>query len=178
MQPINFALTVGKLKKLKRTGWIRHGIPDSESVAEHIFRLAILTMFLANKVGVDSDKSLKMALIHDLGEATIGDIVTRRGKKVLSNTKQKLDKERAALDTILSLVDAEEYTDLFDEYKEQKTKEAQFVYQLDKLEMAIQAYEYEKEHGVDLEEFFESAHSVVQEKALVKILADIEKLRL
>lgn len=178
MELLNFALTIGKLKKLKRTGWMRYGIPDSERVAEHIFRLAILTMFLANKVGVNPDKSVKMALIHDLGEATIGDIVTRRGKKILSNTKQKLEKERVALEAILSLVDAQEYTALFDEYEEQKTKEAQFVYQLDKLEMAIQAYEYEKEHDIDLEEFFESAHSVVQEKDLVKILSDIEILRL
>lgn len=178
MKLLNFALTIGKLKKLKRTGWVRHGIPDSESVADHIFRLATLTMILANKVGVDPDKSLKMALVHDLGEATIGDIVTRRGKHLLPNAKHKLEKERAALDTIFSLVDAKEYTTLFDEYEEQETKEAQFVYQLDKLEMAIQAYEYEKEHGIDLEEFFESARTVVQNKNLVTILDDIEKLRL
>ncbi len=178
MKIIEFALTIGKLKKLKRTGWVRYGIPNSESVAEHIFRLAVLTMFLARRAGVDSDKSLKMALIHDLGEATIGDIVTRRGKKLLANTKQKLKIERAALKTTLALVNTEEYTGLFDEYEEQQTKEAQFVYQLDKLEMAIQAYEYEKEHDVDLEEFFESARSVVQNKVLVKILEEIEKLRL
>lgn len=177
MNLLDFALTIGKLKKLRRTGWVRYGIPDSESVAEHIFRLATLTMFLANMVGVDSDKSLKMALIHDLGEATIGDIVTRRGKKLLPNTKQKQEDERAALEAILSLVDAQEYTALFDEYEGQQTKEAKFVYQLDKLEMAIQAYEYEKEHGVNLEEFFESAHSVIHDNNLLDILSEIEKLR-
>jgi 5'-deoxynucleotidase YfbR-like HD superfamily hydrolase len=177
LELFNFALKIGKLKKLRRTGWVRYGIPDSESVAEHIFRLSTLTMFLAGKVGVDPDKSLKMAIIHDLGEATIGDIVTRRGKNILPIKKRKLKKERIALEVILSLVDAQEYTVLFDEYEEQQTIEAQFVYQLDKLEMAIQAYEYEKEHNIDLDEFFESAHSVVQDKHLVEILDDIEKLR-
>ena len=178
MELLNFALTIGKLKKLKRTGWVRYGIPDSESVADHIFRLAVLTMFLAEKVGADPEKSLKMALVHDLGEATIGDIVTRRGVNILPIKKRKLKKERVAFDAILSLVDAKEYTALFDEYEKQATKEAQFVYQLDKLEMAIQAYEYEKEHDIDLEEFFESARTVVQNKNLVRILDDIEKLRL
>jgi len=178
MKLIEFALTIGKLKKLKRTGWVRYGIPNSESVAEHIFRLAVLTMFLANKVGIDPYKSVKMALIHDLGEATIGDIVTRRGKHLLPNAKHKLEKERAALDTILSLVGAKEYVALFDEYEAQATKEAQFVYQLDKLEMALQAFEYEKEHDIDLEEFFESACAVVKDQNLVEILDEIEKLRL
>lgn len=177
MELFNFALKIGKLKKLRRTGWVRYGIPDSESVAEHIFRLSTLTMFLAGKVGVDPDKSLKMAIIHDLGEATIGDIVTRRGKNILPIKKRKLKKERIALEVILSLVDAQEYTVLFDEYEEQQTIEAQFVYQLDKLEMAIQAYEYEKVHNIDLEEFFESAHSVVRDKYLLGILKDIENLR-
>lgn len=175
---MEFALTIGKLKKLKRTGWVRCGIPDPESVAEHIFRLAVLTMFLARRAGVDMDKSLKMALIHDLGEAVIGDIVTRRGKKILAKSRQKLKKERSELEALLSTIDAEEYTDLFDEYEAQITKESQFVYQLDKLEMAIQAYEYEKDYGGDLDEFFENAHSVIKDKELVKILGDIQTLRL
>lgn len=179
MKILEFALTIGKLKKLKRTGWVRYGIPNSESVSEHIFRLAVLTMFLARRAGVDPDKSLKIALIHDLGEATIGDIVTRRGRKILTGAKRKQKiVEGAALESILSLVDAKEYTALFDEYEEQKTKEAQFVYQLDKLEMAMQAYEYEKEHDVNLEEFFESARSVVKIKSLVRILEETEKTRL
>lgn len=177
MKLIEFALTIGKLKKLKRTGWVQYGIPDSESVAEHIFRLTTLTMVLARKVGADPDRSVKMALIHDLGEATIGDIITRRGKRVLSNSKRKREIERAALESILSLVDAREYTALFDEYEAQITKEARFVFQLDKLEMAIQAYEYEKKYTLNLEEFFESARSVVQDKPLVEVLDDIEKLR-
>jgi hypothetical protein len=43
--------------------------------------------------------------------------------------------------------------------------------------MAIQAYEYEKKYNLNLEEFFESAHTVIQNTHLVEILDDIEKLR-
>ncbi len=63
---IKFAKIVGKLKRLKRTGWVKNNIIDPESVAEHSFRLAVLTMVLAPKVGVDQLKTTKMALIHDL----------------------------------------------------------------------------------------------------------------
>ena len=35
MKILDFALVVGKLKGLKRTGWVRSGIPNPESVADH-----------------------------------------------------------------------------------------------------------------------------------------------
>lgn len=33
-----------KLKKLKRTGWIRNGIKDPESVADHMHRMGIMSL--------------------------------------------------------------------------------------------------------------------------------------
>lgn len=43
------------------------------------------------------------------------------------------------------------------EYEEGVTPEARMVKDLDKLEMMQQALVYEKEHGVDLSEFYSSA---------------------
>jgi 5'-deoxynucleotidase YfbR-like HD superfamily hydrolase len=141
MKILDFAFLVGKLKNLKRSGWLRMHIPHPESVAEHSFRLALLAMILATKVGADSNKAVKMALIHDLGEAIIGDIVAIRGKTLLSNLSEKRKKERKAIESILSLVDAQEYVALYNEFENNKTKEAKLVKQLDKLEMGIQAFE-------------------------------------
>jgi putative hydrolases of HD superfamily len=174
---LDFAFVLGKLKKIKRTGWVKFRIPNPESVAEHSFRLAVLVTFLAPQVGANTEKSIKMALIHDLGEAEIGDVITTRGKKVIVNLSKKIAKERKALLKILNLLDKEEYIKLFDEYEENKTKEAKLVKQLDELEVAIQAYEYEKEHKIDLSEFFESNRSVIKDNYLKKILSALEKLR-
>lgn len=79
MEILEFALTLGKLKTLKRSGWIRNNIKNPERVTEHSFRVAVLAMILAPKVGADVNRSVKMALIHDIGEAEIGDIITRKG---------------------------------------------------------------------------------------------------
>jgi len=43
MDILKFAQIVGKLKRLKRTGWVVNKINNPETVAEHVFRLAILT---------------------------------------------------------------------------------------------------------------------------------------
>ncbi len=177
MKILDFALIVGKLKKLKRTGWVNYDVPNPESVADHTLRLAMLAMVLAPKVGANTDKAIKMALIHDLAESTTGDIVIQRGAESLNSQIDKERAERSALTDILSLVDADQYNELFDEYLANQTIEARLIHQLDKLEMAIQAYEYEKEHGVDLGEFFESAHSIVRDNYLLDILSEIEKLR-
>lgn len=177
MNIIGFAKIVGRLKRLKRSGWVRNKVSDPESVAEHSFRLAILAMVLAPKIGVDQLKVVKMALIHDIGEAEIGDIVTKRGSRVLQNLKNKKIAERNALKRILSLVDKDEYIKLFDEFEENKTKEAQFIKQLDKLEMGIQASEYEDQQNLDLQEFFEDTRTVVVDEYLRKILEELERLR-
>jgi putative hydrolase of HD superfamily len=178
MKILELAEITGKLKKTKRTGWLRYSINDPESVADHSYRVALLAMLLGPKMGVDSEKVVKMALIHDLGEAIIGDIVTVSGNKRLSNITEKLKKERQAMIQILSLTENEkEYLELFDEYEENKTKEAKLVKQLDRVEMAIQAAEYEKDNNINLEEFFQTADAEVSNNYLKSILSAIRKSR-
>jgi putative hydrolase of HD superfamily len=173
MKILDFALVLGKLKNIKRTGWIREKILNPESIAEHSYRMAVLAMVLAPKVGANTDRSIKMALIHDIGEAEVGDTVTARGIKVLSNLQGKITSERNALANISSLIDDKEYTQLFDEFEDDQTKEAQLVKQIDKLEMAIQAFEYEQKHKLDLQEFFDNAKPKVINEELKKIMDDI-----
>ena len=66
---------VGKLKELERTGWAMRGVKRPESVADHSFGTAILSMILAKDEGLDVGKAAMMALVHDLPEAVVGDIV-------------------------------------------------------------------------------------------------------
>lgn len=177
MKFIDFALELGKLKSLKRAGWVKFKIPQPESVAAHSFRLAVLALFLAPKAGADVNKSVKMALVHDIGEAKIGDIVTSRGKTILENLPSKIELERKALLSTLSIIDEQQCIELFDEFEENKTKEARLVKQLDKLEMAIQAYEYEKKHTINLQEFFDNSQSSIDNEYLKELLEKVLNLR-
>lgn len=177
MKILDFAFILGKLKKTKRTGWVRENVQNPESIAEHSFRMAVLTMILAPKVGADSVKAIKMALVHDIGEAEIGDVVTTRGLKVQSNLKDKIQQERQALTQILNLIEGTEYLELFDEFEANQTKEAKLVKQIDKLEMVIQALEYEQEYDINLQEFFDDANSKILDENIKGIMSEILELR-
>ena len=128
------------LKHLYRQGWLKRGIPSDrcESVAEHSFGVSIIAMIIADNIFPELDliKVLQMALIHDFGEVYTGDIIPE--DKVSFEKKHKL--ERESVERIFeSLPNGEKYLHIWDEYENGKTPEAQFVRQIDKLEMALQA---------------------------------------
>ena len=177
MKILKLAEFGGKLKRLPRTGWVMSKVKDPESVAEHSFRVALLAMALAPQVGADQLKAMKMGLIHDLAEAEIGDIVIERGNKILADSREKLDKEHSAMKMISEQIGANELLELFIEYNDKKTLESQLVKQLDRLEMAIQAHEYEVEQSLNLEEFFLSVRKEVVHDDLKMILHEIDELR-
>lgn len=170
---LDFFSTVNKLKDVARAGWPFHGVPNGESVADHSFQVAIMAMFLAPKAGVDQTKSVIMALIHDIGESLIGDEITEHGDLDLPNSTQKQTNERNAIQSILNKAGMNNYLEIFDEFEENKTPEAQFVKQLDKLETAIQARQYEILNGLDLSEFYVNAKRHVTNPILVQILIEV-----
>ncbi|MBF0500224.1 MAG: HD domain-containing protein [Candidatus Riflebacteria bacterium] len=131
------------LKKLRRTGWQLRGIRDCESLADHCFGTALLTLFLSPAVGgIDRDLAVRLALVHELGECRVGDIPF----PALAYLKGKSEAERAAVtDVVAPLGKAkDEYIALFAEFEDGSSREARFVRAVDKLEMLITALEYEK----------------------------------
>lgn len=171
MTLMDFFHEVGKLKKIKRTGWVREGVPHPESVAEHNFRVAIMAMILA-KGNMNVEKITKMALFHEIGEAVIGDLVWSRAGITNANVKKEKDeKERAAVRRLCEhFGDKEDVYELWEEFEEGKTPEAKFVKDVDKLEMALQAFEYETEHGKSLDEFYVDAKKYIKDPELLKML--------
>ena len=65
---LEFLRAVGGLKGLTRRGWLEAGIKNPESVAEHSYRTAVLAMILADLQGLDAEKAIRMALLHDMAE--------------------------------------------------------------------------------------------------------------
>jgi len=177
---IDFFSAVEKLKRVKRTGWVREGVPDAESVADHSFGTAFLSVLLADKLKVpDKEKLIKMALIHDLAEAEASDIVTVRGIKKVSSEKDKFEKEKKAMTKLFANIDKkEEFINTWLEYESQVTAEAKIVKQLDKLEMAFQALEYENDIDPSkLDEFFINTKINLKEPFLIELFNELEKRR-
>ena len=179
MSFINFARYVGKLKKVKRTGWIAAGVKRAESVAEHSFRTAFLTMILSKKSGLDQSKLLKMAIVHDLAEALTGDLVMEKGKKKVRSRKERTKLDEEALKEIFAEIDnGQEYFTLWQEANERQTKEAKFLKQVDKLEMLIQALEYEGETKPGkLDEFWENTEMHLEDKEFKKFFQELVEER-
>jgi putative hydrolase of HD superfamily len=157
---LEFLRIVGKLKTLKRTGWVRSGVNQPESDADHMHRAAICAMMIPESLPdgtrIDRDKCIRMALTHDLCEAIAGDFTP----SCPISKEEKHNLEREAMEEIrrvlLSNPLGQELLDLWEEYECGESIESRFVKDIDKFEMILQADEYESEQGLKLDAFFES----------------------
>ena len=169
---------LNQLKNLFRQGWLRAGVPEArcESVAEHCLFVALLTLFIVDAYVPEADagRAVRMALLHDLGEASVGDITPHDGV----TKEEKHRRERDAVARIVSrLARGQEYLALWDAYEEGTSIEARVVRQVDRLEMALQACVYELQGAGDLSQFYESAAKALESPLLQGMLASLEALR-
>lgn len=140
-----------QLKSTHRKGWEQRGIPNPESLGDHTTGVSLLALYYAKKLGLNREKALATALIHDLCEAKTGDITPLDG----ISPEEKKRREQMGIREILEPIDTQgELLSLWEEFEEGNTPEGRLVRELDRLEMALQARVYEREHSVDLEEFF------------------------
>ncbi|KAK8916924.1 hypothetical protein KSP39_PZI023129 [Platanthera zijinensis] len=153
---IDFLSLCQRLKTTKRAGWVKKGIREPESVADHMYRMGVMAFVAVNIPGVDRERCIKMALVHDIAEAIVGDITPSDGVP----KDEKSRREGEAINYMCNLLGcgsrAKEILDLWMEYEENSSPEAKVVKDFDKVEMILQALEYEQEKGMDLEEFFQS----------------------
>ena len=168
-------VAAGRLKSERRKGWVlKLGIDNPESVAEHSFRMALMSMVYSDMRGLDTARVMKMALLHDLPEAIVGDSVPGEISR-----RRKREGESAAMEKILGGLPAErrgEYESIWSEFLRGRSQEARLVRQLDKLEMAIQAREYEEAGaGPGTGEFMESARAGIQDEDLLALLRLVSK---
>lgn len=174
---IEIYFQINHLKHLLRQGWLKRGIAEDkcESVGDHSFAVALLAALIAEKdfPKLDVNKIIKMSLFHDIGEIYGGDITPVDG--ISEEEKYTLEKE--SLKKLFSgFPKSEEYLKLWDEFEENRSPEAKFVKQIDKLEMAFQAAVYAKQYGKDLDEFVESARARIDDKKLLGLLDNLKKI--
>jgi putative hydrolase of HD superfamily len=130
-----------KLKTIKRTGWISKAkILKAESVADHSYSLTALSMVFSDLLGLDTEKVMKLCIIHDLAESIIGDYMPEE-----ISVLEKHTKEDNAMKVIISSFPSKIailYSELWKEYTLNQTNEVHLVKQLDKIEMFLQANQY------------------------------------
>lgn len=177
MEPRDFLYFLSLLEKLKcsvRHGWTSTG--RRESVAEHTFRLASAAYLLRDSFpGVDMERVLRMAVVHDWGEAVTGDI------PAFYKTGEDLSAERSAVDELLSRLPKgvrDESERLFSEFETGSTAEGRLCRALDKLEAVLQHNEaplstwIPLEYELNLNYGFKEAEEFPSVKALRELVRE------
>lgn len=135
------------MKGLSRTGWVEAGISKPESVADHCFRTSIIAMVLSDLQGHNTAKAVRMALLHDLAEIETGDLTPRQKREKGSSLIREEEEAAARLLSVLPADLADRYIEHWKELRAGASPEAEVVAQADKLEMILQAVEYEERGG-------------------------------
>lgn len=166
---------IQSLKNLFRQGWLRCGVEKKfcESVADHSFSITMLAWLIADEYLPELDiiKILKYSLIHEIGEIYAGDITPTDN---LTNA-EKYELEITSVKKVFSkLKHGDKYIKLWEEFENAENKEAKFVKQIDKLEMAFQAHYYEKKLDLSLQDFKDSAKRVLRDEVLKDLLRSLE----
>eukprot|EP01059_Diplonema_ambulator_P036496 TRINITY_DN9103_c0_g2_i1.p1 TRINITY_DN9103_c0_g2~~TRINITY_DN9103_c0_g2_i1.p1 ORF type:complete len:231 (+),score=74.06 TRINITY_DN9103_c0_g2_i1:136-828(+) len=164
-QALDFLDVVAKLKTTLRTGWVENGVRNVESVADHMYRMAILSL-LCKDEALDVSRLIKVSIMHDVAEAVIGDLSPKQMRERGISKEAKYEMERQAMKDISEIFKgsplAEELLALWDEYENGDTKECFWVKDIDRLEMGLQAFDYERAQGVDLSPFYGSVKGRIE----------------
>jgi putative hydrolase of HD superfamily len=158
-----------RLKILRRTGWLKRGVVDAESVAAHSYAVALLSMILADTRGLDVEEAVRMALIHDLPEAFIGDL-TPSEKEKIKNLREREMEAIMEIAKILPSRASEKLIEAWRRYSEGSSEVARLVRDVDKLEMGLQALDYIKSGYLGAWEIYESALKEIRDPELRELL--------
>jgi putative hydrolase of HD superfamily len=149
---LDFLRAAERLKTVTRSGYTSAG--NSESVAEHTWRLSLMALLLAPEFPeLDAARLLKICLVHDLGEAIGGDIpAPEQARRAAAGEAGKSQQERRDLEDLLRPLAQRQRAEilaLWDEYDAARSPEAKLVKALDKLETILQHTQGDNPPGFD-----------------------------
>jgi len=132
LQHIQFCIELDKMKSVYRQTILVDGSRE-ETDAEHSWHFAMMamTLFEYNVIpGVDLNRVLRMALVHDLVEIYAGDTFAFDEE----GNKDKYEREQAAAERLFSMLpqaQGTEYRALWEEFDAEETPDAKYAAAID-----------------------------------------------
>lgn len=171
---LKFYLLATSLKDKIRTGAVLWHVSKErlESVAEHIYGTCILAIAIDSEYdfNINIDRVIKMLVIHELEEVSIGDLTPF--DNISKEKKDKLGEESVQL-LLNDLVKKEEYLKLTKEFNEKKTDDSKFALYCDKLELMLQMKLYEEQGYSDM--YGEDNKKLLEAKWIRKLIVSGSK---
>lgn len=140
LKDMDFIVELDRMKTIiRQTSLI--GKDQREDDAQHSWHISVMTMVLSNYADedIDSNRVIKMLLIHDLVEIYAGDTFCYDEK----GNEDKRARELLAADRIFGMLTDEkalEFRNLWDEFEEMETPEAIFASSMDRLQPMLNNY--------------------------------------
>nr|XP_020442840.1 HD domain-containing protein 2 [Monopterus albus] len=174
---LQFMKLIGQLKRVPRTGWVYRNVKQPESVSDHMYRMAMMSLTITDPT-LDKNRCIKLALVHDMAECIVGDIAP-------ADNISKAEKHRREEEAMRHLTDLlpeglkQEIYGLWEEYETQSSSESKLVKQFDLLEMILQAHEYEELEGTPgrLQEFFDSTIGHFHHPDVLQLVSSLNEAR-
>jgi len=169
----DFFFELKLLKNVKRSGWWVAGVKDPESVADHGARAAIIAYVLAKLEKCDAYKSALMVMVHDIPETRLADkhkIAQRyidlkpAEKVVIKDQVKELPKD--IKDDLL---------DVFNDYRDDSSKEGIVARDADLLECAFTAKEYLELGYKVTQDWIDKVRGLLKTESAKKLLKIMEK---
>ena len=156
-----FLYEIGLLKRYPRTGWLQLGVRTPESVADHSFRASVAASVIASLEGADPQRAAFLALWHDSQETRTTDLPHLAQRYVAAAPHEQVtdDQVRPLPPALAGLI-----RDAVREYEACQTPEARCARDADKLEMLLQAREYEDQGHRDVRPWIDSALSAAHRR--------------
>lgn len=198
---LEFFIEVGELKRMPKRGWVLREVKNPETIASHTFRAVLMAWILGNrKTGLNMERLLKIAIVHDLcevyaGDATPYDTILPKSKKKIKElmktwprfteeernkiAKDKHKKEKECLDRLLENLPRTtrfEMKNLWMDYESGLTPEGRFFKQADSLENFLQAAEYGKiDKNFPQKPWWLQIRELVDDPVLLEFIKEMDK---
>jgi putative hydrolase of HD superfamily len=151
---LDVLLELQVLDRVPRSGYVLRGVTDPESITEHSWHVLFLVWSLGARVpGLDVARAVEIALVHDLGEARVGDLPRTAGRYFPAGAKASA--ESAAVAELLAPL-GERALAPHAEYQAGESLEARLVKACDKLQLMLKVAVYESWGQGALGEFWDN----------------------
>lgn len=167
---LEFALEIDKLKNVFRQTHLSNS-GRNENDAEHSWHMAIMAYLLKEYANekVDIAKVMMMCLLHDIVEIDAGDTYAY-DSEAMKSQKVREDAAKQRIFSILPEKQAEEFSDLFDEFEEYETAESKFAHAMDNIQPLILN---DSNNGGDWREHNVTAEQIYKRQSKTKLGSEI-----